>query len=156
MGVAVMERERKTRIWARRDRATAEPRTRVYARQMRADPTDAEKKLWRHLRHRLDTPGTHFRRQVVIADRIADFVSHSAKLIIELDGGQHDAEAKADAVRTRQLEAHGYRVRRFWNNDVLTNVDGVLEQIRLALTTATPTPDPSPQGGGEQKQPGPP
>ena len=148
-----MEQDRETRIWARRDRAAAEPCVRVYARRMRADPTDAEKKLWRHLRHRLDTSGTHFRRQVVIAGRIVDFASHAAKLIIELDGGQHDVQARADAARTRLLEAHGYRVIRFWNNDVLTNIDGVLEQIRFVLTT-TPTPDPSPQGGGEQKQPG--
>jgi very-short-patch-repair endonuclease len=69
---------------------------------------------------------------------------------VEVDGGQHGARSAADAERTRAIEAHGYRVLRFWNNDVLKNIDGVLEVIQSAITT-TPTPSPSPQGGGEQK-----
>ena len=116
---------------------------------MRAAPTVAEKKLWWHLRHRLGTEDTHFRRQVRLGPYIADFVSHRARLVIEVDGGQHGDSAAADAHRTRFLESEGYRVLRFWNNDVLQNIDGVLEVIRIA-TTATPTPNPSPQGGGEQ------
>ena len=80
---------------------------------------------------------------------IVDFASHRARLVIEIDGGQHAERASADAERTRFIQAEGYRVLRFWNNEVLTNIDGVLEAIQSALTT-TPTPDPSPQGGGER------
>ena len=70
------------------------------------------------------------------------------KLVIELDGGQHATQVSRDANRTKFLESKGYRVLRFWNNDVLQNVDGVLEVIQSAILT-TPTPNPSPQGGGE-------
>ena len=136
------------RIWALRDRAVVVP-NRVRARTMRAAPTEAEKKLWWHLRHRLATEGTHFRRQVRLGPCIADFVCHRSRFIIEVDGGQHGENTAADAQRTRFLESEGYRVLRFWNNDVLRNIDGVLEVIQSAIT-ATPTPNPSPQGGGEQ------
>ena len=135
------------RIWALTDR-TIVPLNRTRCRAMRALPTDAERKLWWHLRHRLPIAGTHFRRQVRLGRYIVDFASHSARLVIEVDGGQHGEKLAADAERTRSLEAEGYRVLRFWNNDVLANTDGVLEVIQSALTT-TPTPDPSPQGGGE-------
>ena len=114
---------------------------------MRKEPTDAERKLWWHLRHRLDLRGTHFRRQVQIGRYIADFANHKLKLIIEIDGGQHAMNA-ADVTRTRYMEAEGYRVLRFWNNDVLSNIDGVLTAIQTTVTS-TPTPNPSPQGGGE-------
>ena len=117
---------------------------------MRENPTDAEQRLWWHLRHRLAKTGTHFRRQVQIGRYIADFVSHKAKLIIEVDGGQHASRAKSDDDRTKLFEAHGYRVLRYWNNDVLKNTDGVLADIQRAITS-TPTPDPSPQGGGERR-----
>jgi very-short-patch-repair endonuclease len=116
---------------------------------MRADPTDAERKLWRQLRARLAVEGTHFRRQVRLGRCIVDFASHKKRLIVELDGGQHGERMAADAVRTKFLEREGYRVLRYWNNDVLTNIDGVLKDIRSAVAT-TPTPNPSPQGGGEQ------
>jgi very-short-patch-repair endonuclease len=135
------------RVWALRDRTTASP-NRERARQMRAQPTDAERKLWWHLRHHLPAPGAHFRRQVRLGPYIVDFASHSAKLIVEVDGGQHAERLEADAARTRFLETEGYRVLRFWNNDVLQNIDGVLEVIQRAIAT-TPTPNPSPQGGGE-------
>jgi very-short-patch-repair endonuclease len=140
------ERNDEPRIWARLDRTVSPPPQRVLARQMRAEPTDAERKLWWHLRKRLKTPGTHFRRQVRIGRYIADFVCHSARVVIEVDGGQH---AVRTAERSKVLEANGYRVLRFWNSDVLTNIDGVLEEIQRAITT-TPTPIPSPQGGGEE------
>ena len=116
---------------------------------MRVDPTDAERKLWWHLRRRLAVTGTHFRRQVRLGRYIVDFASHNARLVIEVDGGQHGARSDADSARTTFLEREGYRVLRYWNNDVLTNIDGVLEDIRSAVAT-TPTPNPSPQGGGEQ------
>jgi very-short-patch-repair endonuclease len=91
-----------------------------------------------------------FRRQVRIKRYIVDFACHAAHLIVEIDGGQHASSTVADAERTRTLEASGYRVLRFWNNDVLGNIEGVLEGIQRAMTT-TPTPDPSPQGGGEPR-----
>jgi very-short-patch-repair endonuclease len=111
--------------------------------------TEAEKRLWRHLRE-LRIPGTHFRRQVPIGPYVVDFCCHSAKLVIEVDGGQHNeaTEVQRDAVRTAWLSSRGYRVLRLWNNEVLGNSQGVLESIIDALNT--PTPDPSPQGGGGQ------
>ena len=114
---------------------------------MRAAPTDAERKLWWHLRHRLAVPDTHFRRQVRLGPYIVDFASHNARLIIEVDGGQHSEQSVAEAKRTACLKSEGYRVLRFWNNDVLRNIDGVLEAIPSAIAS-TPTPNPSPQGGG--------
>ena len=122
------------------------PRARGLARQMRAAPTDAERKLWWDLRHRLPLEGTHFRRQVRLGRYIVDFASHRARLVIEVDGGQHALSA-TDVKRTQFIESEGYRVLRFWNNDVLLNIDAVLEAVYDALTT--PTPNPSPPGGGE-------
>ena len=152
VGVVQMIRRRSDtsgtdRIWALRDR-TIVPTNRVRAREMRASPTNAERRLWWHLRHPLPLSGTHFRRQVHLGRYIVDFVSHDARLVIEVDGGQHDQQSRRDAERTRFLESQGYRVLRFWNNEVLGNIDGVLELIHDAIAT-TPTPDPSPQGGGE-------
>jgi len=104
------------------------------ARDMRKRPTDAERKVWLKVRDRrfLDLV---FRRQVPFGGYIADFVCDSAKLIVEIDGGQHmNEEAQAyDAARTRYLEALGYRVIRFWNSDVTENIDGVLEQMREVI-----------------------
>ena len=128
------------------------PPQRAFARRMHREPTEAERKLWWHLRHRLPVAGSHFRRQVQIGPYLADFACHRSKLVVEIDGGQHAEATAQDAARTRRLEAEGYRVLRFWNNDVLSNIDGVLTEIHGALTT-TPTPDPSPQGGGEKKNP---
>jgi very-short-patch-repair endonuclease len=116
---------------------------------MRKELTEAEAKMWLHLHRRLSPAGTHFRRQVQIGRYIADFVSHGAKLIIEVDGGQHATDVTPDLERTKLFETHGYRVLRYWNNEVLANIDGVLEDIQRALAS-TPTPDPSPQGGGEK------
>jgi very-short-patch-repair endonuclease len=116
-----------------------------------AAPTEAERKLWWHLRHRLLAPGTHFRRQVRIGRFVADFACHATRIVVEVDGGQHGTASAADEARTKVLEANGYRVLRYWNNDVLTNIDGVLEDILNAITT-TPTPNPSPQGGGEHTE----
>src|SRR5947207_15458990 len=119
------------RTWARADRTMAPPQ-RAFARRMRKTPTEAERKLWWHLRHRLPMNGSHFRRQVQIGPYIADFVCHQLKLVIEIDGGQHGSQTKNDEARTRCLESEGYRVLRFWNNDVLSNVDGVLTEIQNA------------------------
>jgi very-short-patch-repair endonuclease len=130
--------------------APSRRRTRLFL-AMRKAPTEAEQKLWWHLRHRLAVSEIHFRRQVRLGRYIVDFASHGGKLVIEIDGSQHAEQAAADAERTRFLEAQGYRVVRFWNNEVLTNIEGVLETIQQALAT-TPTPDPSPQGGGERQR----
>ncbi|HEY1540984.1 MAG TPA: DUF559 domain-containing protein [Xanthobacteraceae bacterium] len=111
--------------------------------------TDAEKKLWWHL-HRLPLQDGHFRRQATIGKYFADFASHRHKLVIEVDGGGHgEAEQIAsDAERTAYLESRGYRVLRFWNNEVLSEIDGVMSAIYAALESsadsAPPTPDPSP------------
>jgi very-short-patch-repair endonuclease len=123
-------------------------RQRQFARQMRAQPTDAEHVLWQRLRHDITLAGLHFRRPVLIGPFIVDFASRKAKIVIELDGGLHNWQQASDALRQRQIEAAGYRVLRFWNNDVLGNLEGVLTEIQSALP---PTPDPSPQGGGEKR-----
>jgi very-short-patch-repair endonuclease len=125
-----------------------EGRQRQFARQMRAQPTDAERVLWQRLRYDIALVGSHFRRQVLVGPFIVDFASRKAKIVIELDGGQHNWQQASDSSRQRQIEAAGYRVLRFWNNDVLGNLEGALTEIQSALT---PTPDTSPQGGGEKR-----
>src|ERR1700682_5475144 len=120
-------------------------RQREFARQMRAEPTDAERVLWQRLRHDIALTGSHFRAQVLIGPFIVDFASRKAKLVIELDGGQHDWQQASDARRTRYIEAAGYRVLRFWNHDVLGNLEGVLSEIQNVLP---PTPPPPPPKGG--------
>jgi very-short-patch-repair endonuclease len=101
------------------------------ARQMRSRPTDAEKKLWRRLSHR-QLAGCKFRRQVPIGPYIVDFACLPKKLIVEVDGSQH-IESENDLVRTAWLESQGYRVVRCWNNEVLTNIAGVVEAIYAAV-----------------------
>jgi very-short-patch-repair endonuclease len=108
--------------------------THLRAHQLRRNTTDAEKKLWRHLR-RLELDGSHFRRQVPIGPYIADFACMAARLLIEIDGSQHAENRKKvhDEARTRWLEKEGYRVLRFWNNDITKNIDGVMEAVYVAL-----------------------
>ena len=120
------------------------------ARQLRTNSTDAERKLWRFLRT-LKAQGFHFRRQAPIDRFIVDFACYASRLIVEVDGGQHneDAGLRADAKRDEYLRRQDSRVLRFWNHDVLQNPDGVSDVIFEALKRGTPTPDPSPQGGGE-------
>ena len=120
------------------------------ARALRRDATEAEKKLWQHLR-KPPFKAHHFRRQATIGPYFADFATHQSRIIIEVDGGQHSG-SESDEVRTLYLEANGYRVLRFWNNDVLANMSGVLLAIDAAIhADRPPTPDPSPPqaGGGE-------
>jgi very-short-patch-repair endonuclease len=139
------------RIWALRD-CVVVPVNKTRARTMRLSPTEAERKLWWHLRHRLSVSATHFRRQVRLGPYIVDFASHGLRIVIELDGGQHAVQSKRDATRSKFLESEGYRVIRFWNNEVLTNIDGVLEMIQSAIL-ATPTPTPPHKGEGKERAP---
>lgn len=103
------------------------------ARKLRRASTDAESRLWSRLRSR-QLEGAKFVRQLPIGPHVADFACRHAGLAIELDGGQHNDVA--DAPRTVVIEAFGYRVIRFWNHDVLENIDGVLEAIRQELRIA--------------------
>jgi very-short-patch-repair endonuclease len=116
------------------------------ARSLRRDMTDAEKSVWRILRlYQID--GHRFRRQVPLGRYIADFVCHGARLIIEIDGGQHQGSAPQEAERTRFLQDQGYRVLRFWNNEVLSNLEGVRATIAETLAVS-PSPNPPPSTGG--------
>jgi len=119
------------------------------ARRLRVGQTDAEQKFWYHLRNR-QLQGWKFRRQHEIDRYIADFACPDAGLIVELDGSQHDKQRAYDEARTRKLETMGYRVLRFWDNEVLTNIKGVPEVILEAL--ASPAPHPNPLPGGEREQ----
>jgi very-short-patch-repair endonuclease len=102
------------------------------ARQLRHEMTPAENKLWAYLRGN-KVNGLSFRRQHAIGPYIVDFCAIKAKIIIELDGSQHLEQEGYDAERTKYLEAQGYTVLRFWNNDVLNNLDGVMSAIIHAL-----------------------
>jgi very-short-patch-repair endonuclease len=102
------------------------------ARKLRSNPTDAETRLWSRLRHK-QIDGHRFRRQVPPGPYVADFVCLDARLVVEVDGGQHAERAAQDTSRTAWLEAQGFRVLRFWNNDVLQNLDGVLQEIHAVL-----------------------
>ena len=117
------------------------------ARRLRVNQTDAETVLWNRLRNR-QIDGHKFARQVPIGGYICDFVCREKQIVIEVDGGQH-AESAADAIRDRHLTSEGYRVLRFWNNDVLGNIDGVLltaccSQFSLSLADRAPHPTLSP------------
>jgi len=103
------------------------------ARKLRRNQTEAEKRLWRHLGNR-QLDGAKFVRQEQIGPHITDFACRSARIAVELDGGQHDETI--DAPRTEVIEAFGYRIVRFWNHDVLENTDGVLEAIRQEILIA--------------------
>jgi very-short-patch-repair endonuclease len=110
--------------------------------------TDAKRKLWYAVSAgRLD--GWKFRRQAPIGRYIVDFLCPKARLVVELDGGQHAEQVEYDAARTKFLEEQGYQVMRFWNGDVLENLSGVVETIWRALSGHHPLPNPSPlQGEG--------
>ncbi len=116
------------------------------ARKLRAEQTDAERALWARLRAR-KLFGAKFRRQHPVGDFIADFCSPQHRLIIELDGGHHSEQSEEDGRRTASLAKLGYRVLRFWNNDVLSDIDSVLQQITLELSDPHPSPLPERERG---------
>ena len=108
------------------------------ARALRQNMTEAERRVWQMLRSQ-QMQGYKFRRQVPIGDYIADFVCHEARLIVEIDGGQHDCSSPQEAERSEFLRGEGYRILRFWNNEVLANIDGVHATIASELGRITPT-----------------
>ena len=125
------------------------------SRELRNSATPAERKLWKVLSNR-QLCGVRFNRQVVIRPYICDLVARSAKLIIEIDGGHHGGSIGYDKARTAFLEAKGYCVIRFWNNEVLENIDGVVGDIASVLNDMPSPPrlrrssPPAPAGGVEK------
>jgi very-short-patch-repair endonuclease len=118
---------------------------REFARHLRRHMTDSENKLWRNLRaHRLN--GEKFRRQQPIGPYVVDFVHFGARLIVEADGGQHNGEPR-DEKRDAWLRAQGFKVMRFWNNEIMSNPDGVLARVLAAVNELPLSPDPSPARG---------
>jgi very-short-patch-repair endonuclease len=117
------------------------------ARALRKNQTDAEKLLWSRLRNRRFL-GCKFRRQQIVGPYIADFLCMEPKLVIELDGGQHAEQQQRDEQRAQYLQNLGYQVLRFWNHEVLGDLDAVLESIRIAIAVLSPHPGPLPEGEG--------
>ena len=111
------------------------PKTRTYAIELRKELTPAERKLWALIRN--DQLGVNFRRQHAIGNYIPDFVCIEKKLIIELDGSQHLEQEEYDEERTKYLNSLGYKVIRFWNNEVTNNIDGVILAILHAMEDET-------------------
>jgi very-short-patch-repair endonuclease len=138
----------------KRPKWRVKPIARKRARALRTNATEAEKIVWRMVRaHRLE--GVGIRRQTPMGPYIVDFVSHAAKVIVELDGGQHyddDHEAR-DARRDKFLRSKGFRVLRFSNHDVMTNKEGVWDVIAAAVGAAVAPSLPSPASGGGEAFP---
>lgn len=131
------------------------------ARGLHNNATDAERLLWQYLRNS-QIEGVKFRRQQPIEEYIADFVSFSPKLVIELDGGQHALDEERDRRRDECLRRNGFTVLRFWNNEVIGNIEGVLEVIRrqclgeVSRGCSRPHPlPPSREGRGNSRPPAP-
>jgi len=118
---------------------------REFVRHLRRHMTESENTLWQRLRaHRLN--GEKFRRQQPIGPYVVDFVHFGARLIVEADGGQHNG-ALRDERRDAWLRAQGFKVMRFWNNEITSNLDGVLATVMAAVTESSPLPCPSPARG---------
>lgn len=117
---------------------------REFAKHLRHHMTESETRLWQHLRaHRLN--GEKFRRQQPMGFYVVDFVHFGARLIVEADGGQHN-DAPRDESRDAWLRAQGFKVLRFWNNEIMNNLEGVLETIMASVTLPPSPPTPLPQG----------
>ena len=128
----------------------------IRARVLRSDPTDAERTLWRHLRYR-GISGHKFRRQQLVGAYIVDFICYERRLIIELDGGQHNEQVAVayDVERTVWLESQGFRVLRFWNHQVFNDIDAVKTAIWMELD-GHPHPNlPPSRGKGLRREPTP-
>jgi len=108
-------------------------------RELRRSATEAEKRLWSELRSRR-LEGFKFRRQMWIGPYIADFCCMEAKLVVEVDGSQHEQRSERDRLRDEALAREGYRVLRFWNNEVMEKLEGVLTAIRAELLGRVPSP----------------
>jgi very-short-patch-repair endonuclease len=126
-------------------------KTLAYAKDLRRAMTDAEARLWYHLRaHRFF--GLKFKRQKPLGPYIVDFVCMEHRLVVELDGSQHVEGARYDEARDAWLASQGFKVLRFWNDEALRGTEAVLESIRLAVSPDTLSPSPSPASGrGEKK-----
>ena len=111
------------------------PKTMHRAGELRKAPTPAERKLWSRIRD--DQLGVNFRRQHAVGNFIPDFVCIQKKLIVELDGSQHLEQVEYDTERTKQLNSLGYKVIRFWNKDVMKNMDGVILAIMQTMEDQT-------------------
>ena len=120
------------------------PHTRANAKRLRAEATPQERLVWAELRDLNRAFGAHFRRQAPIGPFIADFADYTRRLVIEIDGSGHGGGA--DVARDAYLAAQGFVVLRFWNSDVIGNLEGVLQVVMDALNVAPP-PQPSPTGG---------
>ncbi len=107
------------------------------ARELRGEMTDAEVRLWFRLRAN-QIGGYHFRRQVPLGPYVVDFLCLKARLVIEVDGSQHQTAISRDEERTAWLRSRGFRVLRFWNNEVLQQTESVLEKIRIVLLEPPP------------------
>jgi very-short-patch-repair endonuclease len=108
------------------------PAAAANAKALRRRMTDAERRLWYYLRaHRFE--GLGFRRQAPVGPYVADFLCEQLRIIVEVDGGQHSERTLEDQQRTAWLNARGYRVVRFWNNDVMGNMEGVWEALSTAI-----------------------
>ncbi len=132
-----------------RKRGRTPPHLLTKARSLRTGMTEAEHLLWSRIRaHRL--AGLGFRRQVPVPPHVVDFLCHEHRLVVEVDGGQHGDEStrEKDRERDRFLSQAGYRVLRFWNNEVLTNCEGVLATILEAAGEPPPNPPPAGEGLG--------
>lgn len=119
------------------------------ARNLRKNSTEAEKMLWRHLSRR-QLEGFKFRRQQPIERYIVDFVNFERKLVIEVDGGQHKLQKDKDKKRDSWFEQKGFKVLRFWNNEIFENLEGVLDVVRRNLLS--PSPNPSHRGRGDVRK----
>ena len=122
-----------------------------HAREMRQQPTEPERRLWQHLR-RKQLGGFRFRRQQPLGAYIVDFYCHDSRLVVEVDGDSHAFQEEYDAERTAWLEEQGNQVIRFWNVEVMQNLDGVLQVILetcdalASMGKISPLPNPPPRG----------
>ena len=123
-----------------------------FARQLRKNMTDTERFVWKRIRYR-QLGGYRFRRQVPVGPYIADFVCFEAKVVLELDGGQHATQLLSDTERTHWFEGQGFVVVRFWNNEAIENWDTIADYLVGVLQARTPHPNPPPQGGRGPERP---